>query len=120
MVIAGQDVLDAEPDEIEPARRDSTVDINAGGPRRLTERYLALAAAGANIAEGLVMFAQKGAPVLIKVETAMRGIAAELDVNRCARLVGVGAADPYSPGAAAAGAEFHLDAAARRFRNRFR
>src|SRR5713101_8762474 len=49
MVIAGENVLDTEPDEVEPARRCRAVDVYTGGPRCLPEGHLALAARRADI-----------------------------------------------------------------------
>ena len=71
MVVAGEDVLDPERDEVEPAGWGGTVDIDAGRLRRLPEGYLALAARGPDIAEALVVLAKKSAPVLGNVEAAM-------------------------------------------------
>jgi hypothetical protein len=54
-----------------------------------------LAARRADIAKGLVVLAQKGAPVLGDVEAAMEGVAVEIDLDRRARLVCAGAADAH-------------------------
>ena len=120
MVIAGENVLDAELDEVEPARRDGAIDVHRDGPRFLPEDHLPLAARRAKIAEGLVVLAQKGAPVLGDVETAMGSVAGEVDLDCCAGLVGAGAANAHSPGPAAPAVEVHCDAPARRFGHRFR
>src|SRR5712671_7675108 len=119
MVIAGENVLDAELDEVEPARRDGTVDVHSNGPRFLPEDHLALAARRADIAEGLVVLAQKGAPVFGDVEATMRGVAGEIDLDRCARLVCAGTSDADPPGPAATAIEIDGDAPARRFGHRF-
>lgn len=71
MVIAGENVLDTELDEVEPARRGRAVDVEIGGPRPLAKDDLALAARRAEVAEGLVVLAQKGAPVFGDVEATM-------------------------------------------------
>jgi hypothetical protein len=66
------------------------------------------------------VLAQKGAPVLGDVETAMGRVAGEVDLDCCAGLVGAGAANAHSPGPAAAAVEVHCDAPARRFGRHFR
>src|SRR6185436_6023845 len=120
MVIAGEDVLDAELDEVEPTRRHGAVDVHSDEPRFLPEDHLPLAARRAKIAEGLVVLAQEGAPVLGDVETTMGSVAGEVDLDCCAGLVGAGAANAHSPGPAACAVEVYCDAPARRFGHHFR
>src|SRR5258708_29432666 len=71
MIVAGEDVQDSELDEVEPAGRGRAVDVRRGGPRRLPEHHLALAARRAEIAEALVVLAHTGAPVFSNVEATM-------------------------------------------------
>src|SRR5258707_15053199 len=112
MIIAGEDVQDSELDEVEPAGRGRAVDVRRGGPRRLPEDHLALAARRAEIAEALIVLAQKGAPVFADVEATMCGVAGEVDLDGCARLVGAGAANTYSARTAANAGEVDRDASA--------
>src|ERR1700682_5161480 len=104
----------------QPVATARAIDVSSGAPRLSPERHLPLAARRADIAKGLVVLAQKGAPVLGDVEAAMGGVAVEIDLDRRARLVCAGAADAYPSRAAAAAGQVDRDASVRRFGNRLR
>jgi hypothetical protein len=95
VIVTGQDMLDAELDEIEPAGGERTIDVDAFLARSLAEHHLPFAAAGADIGERLIVLAEKRVPVVTDRQAAVLGIAGKVHLNGGAGLVGASPADSY-------------------------
>src|SRR6516165_9079785 len=119
MVIAGEDVLDAELHKIKPAGGDDAVNINSRRSRCFAKDNLPLPARGAYVAEALVVFTQKATPVLGDREAAVLCVTGEVDLDHGAGFVCARAADAYASRTAGRAGKINVNAPPRSFGHRF-